>query len=107
METIEARLKELEFKPGKEFVESGGLDLQLQKAGWSLYKFERQEDGNQPKIGLSLREHKRYGINITFTSIPPNDSYIFSTRSPVNEGRAIGLINRYMESVRKGERFRD
>lgn len=100
---IEAKLEELEFerKPNlHQYFERGTLE-------WIYSQFEKREVGEQPKILLTLKKHPRYGTNIMFTSIPPKDTYRFATMSPVNEDTAVELIEGYMESVERGEKFRD
>ena len=100
---IEARLNELKFNQINLFMDGRYEDSR--KAGWSISEFERQEEGNQPKIRLLLREHQKYGTNVIFFSIPPNETYRFATGSPVTEDNAMEIINKYMESAKKGEKF--
>lgn len=78
----------------------------MQKIGWKLSEFKKDKEGENPELHLTIRQHKKYGINIILTSIPWDRTYHFATGSPVDEKEALMLFNGYLSSAKKGRKYR-
>jgi hypothetical protein len=80
-------------------IEPDKFNQRITPSGWDLYSFEKTYESKGLKLTLNVREHQKLGINLTFTSLPYDSIYTFSTGKPVDLNTAVNIVNDYLESI--------
>lgn len=73
--------------------------------GWNQSEFIMPQRDSVPEIRLKIKEHNRYGVNLTLSSSPWDTLYHFFTPRSVSHEQASKHLMGYLVSVSNGKKY--